>query len=142
VGLIAREIEARGIPTLSMTSALSITQAVNPPRAAFVDYPLGHTTGKPHAPDLQRSLVLDALQAFDTLDEPGGTVTLPYAWAEDDAWKDRVMRPDPAGHGSGAVDERTERSDTPQYQADRDRELAEAALAEGGCKGCVFPTQP
>jgi hypothetical protein len=138
VGLIAREIEARGIPTLSMTSALSITRSVNPPRAAFVDYPLGYTTGKPHEPELQRSLLLDALQAFETLEEPGGVVTLPYAWADDDAWKERVMRPDPGDRGDEPVDERTGRRDTPQYQTERDREQAEAALAEGGCETCVF----
>ena len=53
MGLIARQIEAVGIPTLSMTSALSITRAVHPPRGAFLDYPLGHTTGKANEPGLQ-----------------------------------------------------------------------------------------
>ena len=38
VGLIARNAEAAGIPTLSMGSALDIMQAVNPPRAAFLDF--------------------------------------------------------------------------------------------------------
>ena len=33
-----------------MTSAYDITQAVNPPRAVFVNYPLGHQTGKPDDP--------------------------------------------------------------------------------------------
>ena len=61
MGLIAREIEARGIPTLSMTSALSITKAANPPRAAYLDFPLGHTAGKPHQPLLNRAIVRDAL---------------------------------------------------------------------------------
>jgi hypothetical protein len=140
VGLIAREIEARGIPTLSMTSALSITRSVNPPRAAFVDYPLGHTTGKPHEPALQRGLLLDALAAFETLTQPGGVVMLPHRWSEDESWKDGVMRPDPgaAGDGTGHADDRIGRHDTPQYQTEEDRVRAEAALAEGGCKTCVF----
>lgn len=139
MGLIAREIEARGIPTLSMSSALSITQAVNPPRAAFIDYPLGHTTGKPHDPDLQRSIMLEALRAFEAIDEPGGVVKLPFEWAGGDAWKERVMRPDPRRDGERAVDERTARTDEPQYQNQRDRDRAEAALAQGGCRGCFFP---
>lgn len=137
MGLIAREIEAAGIPTLSMTSALSITQAANPPRAAYLDYPLGHTTGKPHDPELQRSILLDALRAFETLARPGSIERLPYRWSGDDAWKDRVMRPDPGGAGAHD-DDRTERSHDPQYQTERDRELAEAALAGGGCPTCVF----
>ena len=138
MGLIAREIEARGIPTLSMTSALSITRSLNPPRAAFVDYPLGHTTGKPNQPALQRSLLLDALQAFETLEEPGGVVTLPYEWQEDDAWKDQLTRPDPDADEVARDDDRTSRHDTPQYQTEDDRVRAEAALAEGGCETCVF----
>jgi len=138
VGLIAREIEARGIPTLSMTSALSITRAVNPPRAAFVDFPLGHTTGKPHDTGLQRRLMLDALHAFETLEAPGGVAMLDFDWADDDAWKDPVGSPDAQRDEAGVVDDRTERLDQPQYQSERDRELAEAALAAGGCVGCFF----
>jgi hypothetical protein len=29
-----------------MASALDVIKAVKPPRAAFLDFPLGHTTGK------------------------------------------------------------------------------------------------
>lgn len=121
-----------------MTSALSITRSVNPPRAAFVDYPLGHTTGKPHEPELQRNLLLDALRAFETLEEPGGVMSLPYAWAEDDAWKERGARPAPDSESNGQIDERASRTGTPEYQTELDRELAEAALATGGCKTCFF----
>jgi hypothetical protein len=77
-------VEAAGIPTLCMTSALDITQAVNPPRAVFVNFPLGHQTGKPHQPDLQRQIVREALRAFETVDQPGTIVTLPYVWDPDD----------------------------------------------------------
>jgi D-proline reductase (dithiol) PrdB len=77
-------VEAAGIPTLCMTSALDITQAVNPPRAVFVDFPLGHQTGKPHQPDLQRQIVREALGAFETIDRPGTIVELPYVWDPDD----------------------------------------------------------
>ncbi len=138
MGLIAREIEARGIPTLSMTSALSITRSVNPPRAAFVDFPLGHTTGKPHDPEGQRSLLLAALAAFETLEEPGDVLDLLTHWDDDDAWKQALAHPRAGREAGGAdgrgaeSDERTARLDTPQYQNERDRELAEARLAEGG----------
>jgi len=140
VGLIARSIEAAGIPTLCMTSALSITRSVAPPRAAFLDYPLGHTTGKPGDPALQRSILRDALSAFSRLDEPGDVLTLDYAWAEDDDWKDAVMRPRTTADRDAAEvdDDRATRRDSPQYQCERDRELAERALAEGGCPTCVF----
>ena len=94
VGLIARAVETAGIPTISMTSALDVTQTVKPPRSVFVNFPLGHQTGKPHQPELQRSIVLDALRALETMTIPGTIVTLPYVWDEkDDSWEDKDYRP-------------------------------------------------
>ena len=116
-------MEAAGISTLCMTSALDITEAVNPPRAAFLDYPLGHTTGKPGEPELQRAIVLEALSAFDQLTEPGSVHRLAFRWSDDDAWKAEVE--------SGA-DVRRRRTSDPQYQTERDRELAEAAGSAAG----------
>jgi hypothetical protein len=124
-----------------MTSALSITNAVNPPRAAFLDFPLGYTTGKPRDVDGQRAILRAALAGFETIHEPGGLVTLPFVWAEDDSWKDTVMRQPATDCVAGTVairDERAARVDTPQYQCERDRELAERAQREGGCPTCVW----
>jgi hypothetical protein len=120
VGLIARHAEAEGISTLSMTSALDITKAVNPPRAAFLDFPLGHTTGKPHEPALQREILLEALEAFKTLESPGSVKMLSFKWDEAEAWKEDERAKD---------DDRKVRHDTPQYQCDEDRRLAEADMA-------------
>jgi hypothetical protein len=122
VGLIAREIEGRGIPTVCLSSALSITASVNPPRAVFVDYPLGHTAGPRDDRATQATIARAALQAL-TDHEPAGTIRrLPLTWPEGDAWKATAMRPDPAGRHR---DERSERSATPQYQHDADRLAAE-----------------
>jgi hypothetical protein len=100
-----------------MTSALDITQAVHPPRAAFLDYPLGHTTGKPHQPALQRAIMLEALEAFASLTTPGSVKLLPFRWSEDEMWKDTAQR---------GPDDRRPRYDTPQYQNEEDRRHAEA----------------
>jgi hypothetical protein len=73
-----------------MTSALDITRAVKPPRAVFVNFPLGHQTGKPNQPELQRRIVLHALAAFESITQPGAIVELPYVWDEHDrSWEDR-----------------------------------------------------
>ncbi len=94
MGLVARAVEKAGIPTLSMTSALDITRVVKPPRAVFLNFPLGHETGKPHQPELQRSIVRDALLALGSMAEPGSVVTLPYEWdEEDDSWEDSEYGP-------------------------------------------------
>jgi len=90
VGLITRAVEEAGIPTICMTSALDITQAVKPPRAVFLNFPLGHQTGKPHQPELQRRIVADALRAFETIAQAGTIVELPYVWdANDRSWEER-----------------------------------------------------
>jgi hypothetical protein len=115
VGLVARHLEAAGIPTLCMTSALDITNAVRPPRAAFLDYPLGHTTGKPGEPELQRRIMLEALDAFASLSSPGTVKALPFRWSDDESWKDEAF---------AGGDDRQPRNDTPQYQCEEDSRLA------------------
>jgi hypothetical protein len=73
-----------------MTSALDITRAVKPPRAVFVNFPLGHQTGKPGQPDLQRQIVTDAMRAFETIKTAGEIVELPYVWDTNDrVWETR-----------------------------------------------------
>ena len=121
-----------------MSSAYSITSAVNPPRAVFLDFPLGHTAGKAHDTALQRKVMIDTLSALDSIQVPGTIRTLPYQWSETDDWKAKVMRPDSSGTHS---DDRIARNEVPQYQLDEDREAAEAALASGGCPTCIFPEQ-
>ena len=126
MGLIARRVEADGIPTTSLTSALSITRSANPPRAVFLDYPLGHTAGKAKDPALQRDIVVAALGAVDELDRPGAVKMLPYRWSRDDDWKRETML-------NG--DTRSHRSNSPEYQHEADRALAAAA---GDCPTCIF----
>jgi len=100
-----------------MTSALDITRSVNPPRAAFLDYPLGHTAGPPGEPDVQRAILLEALGAFTELTEPGSVKMLPFAWPAGEGWKDGA---------ESSEDKRLLRSDAPQYQTDEDRLRAES----------------
>ena len=126
MGLIAREIESQGIPTLCLTSALSITKSVNPARALYLDFPLGHTAGKPREPELQDAIIEAALCSFETMKTPGSVDQLPFHWSDDDSWKDGVMRPR-AGEGDGHSDDRSERSGEPQYQRPADRVAAEQA---------------
>jgi len=132
VGLIAREVESAGIPSLCMTSAIDITRAVNPPRAAFLDYPLGHTAGRPGDPANQKEIMTDVLKAFERITNPGEIVTLRYRW-DDEEWKRTAMM---------EGDTRLPRSETPQYQFEADRVAAERTEARrsqetGECLVCA-----
>lgn len=99
-----------------MTSALDITRSVHPPRAAFLDYPLGHTTGKPHQPELQREILLQALDGFTSLTTPGSVKILPFKWSDDQTWQETAQR---------GPDDRRPRYETPQYQNADDRVRAQ-----------------
>lgn len=144
MGLIARELESAGIATVSLSSAWSITAAVWPPRAAFVDYPLGHTSGRPFAADEQRAIVSGALSVLETATEPGWAETLPFSWG-DDGWRAAPLQGasltrDRAAVGARSAngDNRGERHATPQYQTADDARLAAARHGdEVACQACV-----
>jgi D-proline reductase (dithiol) PrdB len=61
VGLVQSIIEKSGIPTVSVTLLREVTERVKPPRALFVDRPLGYPLGKPNDPTLQKRIILAAL---------------------------------------------------------------------------------
>ena len=123
MGLIAREVEARGIASVSLSSALSITRSAGAPRAVFLDFPLGRTAGRAFDKAMQRAIVRQALDLVRDATVPGTVTELDYRWAADDTWKDGVMR----------GDSRQERFDTPQYQCAED-----ASLADSECPTCVW----
>ena len=127
MGLVARALEEAGVPTLCLTAAHSITAAANPPRAAFVDMPLGYTAGRPHEPDFQRDLLRRAFAAFAAIDAPGTIVDTGIRWSDDDSWKDGASSGLNNGVVSAEGDTRSERSPEPQYQYDDDRLAAEGA---------------
>jgi hypothetical protein len=120
-----------------MTSALSITRSVAPPRAAFVDFPLGHTTGKKNQPAMQRKLIRRALAGFYELREPGEIQSLGLRWSEDESWRENPMAQPEAARDDSTSDFRTARRDSPQYQHPADREEAERLHRDGACGSCV-----
>ncbi|TAM79708.1 MAG: hypothetical protein EPN47_18095 [Acidobacteria bacterium] len=55
-------IEKSGIPTVSISLLREVTERVRPPRALVVDRPLGYPLGAPHDIDLQKRIVMAALE--------------------------------------------------------------------------------
>ena len=92
---MARVFEEAGLPTVSMSSALDITSLVKPPRAAFVNFPLGHQCGKPDDPAGQRAILREALRLLETATEGGALLHVPVRWREDDptdSWEEEAYR--------------------------------------------------
>jgi len=61
VGLIQSIVEKAGIPTVSITLLREITERVAPPRALFVNFPLGYPLGAPGDAALQTRILMSAL---------------------------------------------------------------------------------
>ena len=124
VCLVARHLEANGIPTMCVGSAIDIFQAGRPPRATFVDYPLGHSSGKPFDTADQLSIVRAALAGFTRMTAPGEIQVLTNRWDDDD-WRAEAS-------STKGQDTRQPRDETPQFQlpADRSAALASGALRE------------
>jgi D-proline reductase (dithiol) PrdB len=80
VGLVQRAIEAAGIPTIGISLQKEVTRRVRPPRALHLRYPFGQPMGEPFATAQQRTILLDALTALETLAEPGQIVEPGYRW--------------------------------------------------------------
>ncbi|HEA68738.1 MAG TPA: hypothetical protein ENI07_18265 [Desulfobacterales bacterium] len=69
-----------GIPTISITLMPWITEKVKVPRAASLEFPLGHPVGKPFDRAQQRMILLDTFRALESIKEPGVIIELPYKW--------------------------------------------------------------
>jgi D-proline reductase (dithiol) PrdB len=82
MGVLARAVERRGLPTVSSTNARDITEFVRPPRSGFVNFPLGNSVGRPGEAAEQRSVCADIL-ALASRNEPAGMIIdLDYQWPE------------------------------------------------------------
>src|SRR5438128_2740412 len=87
VSLVARHLEANGIPTVVMGCAKDIVEHCGVARFVFSDFPLGNSAGKPHDPG-SRALTLDlALRVLEAAPGPRTTVQSPLRWSADPAWK-------------------------------------------------------
>jgi D-proline reductase (dithiol) PrdB len=51
-----------GTPTVSISLLREVTERVGPPRVLVVDWPLGFPLGAPHDIDLQKRIVMTALE--------------------------------------------------------------------------------
>lgn len=91
MSLVARYLEAHGIPTVVFGCARDIVEHCGVSRFVFSDYPLGSPCGKPFEFDTQRAIVGLGLDLLETATAPGTTIVTPYEWSPDHSWKERVF---------------------------------------------------
>ena len=96
VSLVARHLEAEGIPTVILGAAKDIVETVGVPRFVFSDVPLGNPAGRPFDVDSQRLALECALRLLESAPGPRTTWQSPIRWTDDDShdWKLDFNNPD------------------------------------------------
>ncbi len=87
-----REIEAWGIPTISLSNNPGATRRVRPPRWVHVRFPRGSMLGEPGNREKQLAVLTDTLIALRNIETPDGSVELPYRWeAPPVPWRGKAL---------------------------------------------------
>ena len=87
MSLVARHLEANGIPTVIMGCAKDIVEHCGVPRFLFSDFPLGNSAGRPFDLESQALTLELALRVLETAPAARTTVQSPLRWQEDASWK-------------------------------------------------------
>jgi hypothetical protein len=80
--LVQREVERRGIPTVSLSVARDVSALVRPPRVVFAPFMMGHHFGVPFHRALQRRMILEALDHLVGARVSGEVRVVPITWAQ------------------------------------------------------------
>jgi hypothetical protein len=91
VSLVARYLEANGIPTVVYGTARDIVEYAGVPRFVFTDFPLGSSCGRPFDIASQRQVIETGFKLLETATGPGTTVQTPLVWSEDSSWKRKIF---------------------------------------------------
>ena len=78
--LLARAVEAEGIPTVCLTLLPELSRIVGAPRTLALRFPYGAPGGDPGNAALHQSVLREALALLETATEPGILTTSDLAW--------------------------------------------------------------
>ena len=90
MSLIARVLEANGLPTVIIGSAQDIVEHCGVPRYLHVDFPLGNPCGKPWDRQMQDRIVRQGLSLLHSATAPNQTVFSPETWGSEQ-WRRQYM---------------------------------------------------
>ncbi len=91
MSLVARHLEANGIPTVVIATARDIVESAAVPRLLFVDFPLGAPCGEPFNPAQQREVLEMAFRVLETATAPRATQEAGLVWSKGQRWKDLIF---------------------------------------------------
>jgi hypothetical protein len=91
VSLVARHLEANGIPTVVIAAARDIVEHAGVARMLHVDFPLGSPCGEPYDVAQQRAILERALLLLESAREPRTVERAPFEWSGGSGWKETVF---------------------------------------------------
>jgi hypothetical protein len=91
VSLVARHLEANGIPTVVFGTAKDIVECCGVARFVFVDFPLGNSCGRSFDPENQHQVLELGLRLLETAVASRTTIQAPDVWSDDDGWKQLIF---------------------------------------------------
>ena len=91
MSLVARHLEANGIPTVVIATARDIVEHCGVARLLHVDFPLGNPVGVPFDVAMQSEILDMALDLLVSATAPRTTVVAPLQWPGGQAWKDLIF---------------------------------------------------
>ena len=80
MGLVARAVEAVGIPTVVLNMIWVFQNMIGMPRVAAIEHPFGRPYGDVGDAERQRAVLRAALQMAETATAPGQVEHLPFRW--------------------------------------------------------------
>ena len=82
MGLVARRLEAAGIPTVTLNMIWVYQRIVGMPRVAAIEHPFGRPFGDVGDAATQSAVLRAALGVFEAAAAPGHVEHLPMRWHE------------------------------------------------------------
>jgi hypothetical protein len=81
--VLARTFEAAGMSTVLVTVMPYWSERLGVPRTVGVEFPFGHTLGRPGDRDTQTGIIRSALNLLEQATQPGEIRELDYVWPQD-----------------------------------------------------------
>ena len=94
MSLVSRHLEANGIPTVIIGSAVDVVEHCGVARYLHTDFPLGNPCGAPGDVFSQIGIVRRGLKLLEEAEGPETTWRASLGWRGGDAWRDEYARVD------------------------------------------------
>lgn len=82
MGLVCRLLEEHGIATVYVATGRDLTALIKPPRALFVNHPMGNNFGRAGDAATQTDILRSALAMIHSAEHGGELIDYPTTWSE------------------------------------------------------------